>query len=178
MKQEISMSAMTQEQLVIDAQYLIMPLERNFGVIQKQINGLTHKDSLLQLPFRGNCLNWVLGHITQSRNKMLDLVNEPLVWTAEEVVRYERNSEPVTTGEDALRFEKITADLDTIHQRLVARLTRMTPDELSVRGKEVIKGTPPWSIAEYLNFLIWHETYHVGQTEILRQLTGVNDKVI
>ena len=172
------MSAMAHEHIVIDAQLLTIPLERNFGVIQAQIKGLTHEDSLLQLPFRGNCLNWILGHITQSRNKMLDLVNESLVWTPEEVARYERNSEPVTSGEDALRFEKIIADLGTAHQRLIAALAPMTPDDLGVTGKEVIKGTPPWSIAEYLNFLIWHETYHVGQTEILRQLSGVNDKVI
>jgi uncharacterized damage-inducible protein DinB len=169
---------MAQEHIIIDAQLLISPLERNFGVIQAQVKGLTHEDSLLQLPFRGNCLNWIVGHITQSRNKMLDLVNEALVWTPEQIARYDRNSEPVTSGEDALHFEKILADLGTIHERLIAALTRMSPDELSATAKEVIKGTPPWSIAEYLNFLIWHETYHVGQTEILRQLSGVNDKVI
>ena len=172
------MSAMAYKPLVIDAQFLIIPLERNFSVIQRQIEGLSHEDSLLQLPFRGNCLNWVLGHITQSRNKMLELVGETLVWSPEEIARYDRNSEPITSGEDALPFEKIVADLGIAHQRLMAALSRMTPDELSMTGKEVIKGTPPWSIAEYLNFLIWHETYHIGQTEILRQLTGVNDKVI
>ena len=35
-----------------------------------------------------------------------------------------------------------------------------------------------WTTAEFLHFLLWHETYHTGQTELLRQLTGVNDKVI
>jgi hypothetical protein len=27
-------------------------------------------------------------------------------------------------------------------------------------------------------FLYFHETYHVGQTELLRQLAGKNDQVI
>jgi len=27
-------------------------------------------------------------------------------------------------------------------------------------------------------FLCWHESYHTGQTEALRQLAGKNDKVI
>jgi uncharacterized damage-inducible protein DinB len=34
------------------------------------------------------------------------------------------------------------------------------------------------SMAERLAFAHWHETYHVGQLELLRQLTGKNDKVI
>ncbi len=32
--------------------------------------------------------------------------------------------------------------------------------------------------AEMLHFLCWHETYHIGQTELLRQVIGKNDKVI
>ena len=33
-------------------------------------------------------------------------------------------------------------------------------------------------LSERIFFLYFHETYHVGQTELLRQLTGVDDKVI
>ncbi len=36
---------------------LIEGLRRNLGIIQAQTKGLSHADSLLQLPFRGNCLN-------------------------------------------------------------------------------------------------------------------------
>jgi uncharacterized damage-inducible protein DinB len=32
--------------------------------------------------------------------------------------------------------------------------------------------------ADSLFFRYFHETYHVGQTELLRQLAGRNDKVI
>lgn len=50
---------------------LIESLERNLYIIKVQTQGLTHADSLLQLPFRGNCLNWVVGHIAANRNTML-----------------------------------------------------------------------------------------------------------
>lgn len=164
---------------VVDAPTLISVANRNFGVIQKQINGLTHADSLLQLPFRGNCLNWVMGHITQSRDKMLQLVDQPSVWTPEQIARYERDSAPILeAGPDVLPFEKIVADLTTAHERLVEALKGFSLDDLAAVGKGVIKNAPPWNIAEWLHFLLWHETYHVGQLEILRQLTGVNDKVI
>jgi hypothetical protein len=163
---------------LIEARTLLEVAKRNYGVLQAQLKDLTHEDSLLQLPFRGNCLNWIIGHITQSRDRMLQLVDEPSVWTIEQIARYQRDSPPVTSGEDAIRLEQMLADLATMHGRLTARLERITPEELAAPGKEVIKGIATWSVGEFVNFLLWHETYHVGQTEILRQLAGKNDKVI
>ena len=32
-------------------------------VIKNKTNGLTHADSMKQLPFPANCMNWNLGHI-------------------------------------------------------------------------------------------------------------------
>ena len=47
--------------------------ETNYWVVTNQTKGLTHEDSLLQLPFRGNCLNWVLGHCLVSRESVLKM---------------------------------------------------------------------------------------------------------
>jgi|GEM_PF-5021639 len=33
-------------------------------------------------------------------------------------------------------------------------------------------------VGAQLSFLSWHETYHTGQTEYLRQLAGKDDQVI
>ena len=163
---------------LIEAQILLEMAERNHRTLLRQVGDLTHEESLLQPPFRGNCLNWVVGHLTQSRNKMLQLIDEPSVWSKEQIARYERDSPPVTSGEDALRFEQILADLKTAHERLVARLQTMSLDELAAPAKEIIKGVDSWNIGEFLHFLLWHETYHLGNTELLRQLAGKNDKII
>jgi hypothetical protein len=163
---------------LIEAQILLDMAERNYSTLLRQVGDLTHEDSLLQPPFRGNCLNWVVGHLTQSRDKMLQLIDEPSIWTPQQIARYERDSAPITGGEDALPFEKILADLKTAHERLTARLQTMTVDELAAPAKEIIKGATSWNIGEFLHFLLWHETYHLGNTELLRQLAGKNDKVI
>jgi hypothetical protein len=34
------------------------------------------------------------------------------------------------------------------------------------------------TLGNRLFFIYYHETYHVGQTELLRQLAGKNDKII
>ena len=58
---------------------------------------------------------------------------------------------------------------------LAARLSASS-DEDMLRPIQV--GQQTRTVAERLFFLYFHETYHTGQTELLRQLTGKNDKVI
>jgi hypothetical protein len=149
----------------------------NYWILGRQTANLTHEQSLLQLPFRGNCMNWVLGHITTRRHEMLELVGAELIWTPEWQARYNTGSEPITSGADAMRFEQILADLGTAHERLLARLAVITMDEMNAPAKTVPQDPPP-TVAQRLAGLLWHETYHVGQTEILRQLAGTNDKII
>lgn len=169
-------------QAAVDPQLLITilvdMLGNNYGVILRQVGGMTHEESLLQLPFRGNCLNWVMGHIVQSRHQILQLIGEDPVWTPEELARYKRDSEPVTQeGPGVMRFEKMLDDLKTTQEKIAVRIKGFSAEELQAEGREVIKGLTG-ALADQLSFFIWHEAYHVGQTDQLRQLSGKNDKVI
>lgn len=94
------------------------------------------------------------------------------VWTEEEAAAYAQESEPITAA-DAHPLEKLVADLDTAQERLGAALEQVTPEELAhvPEGKDR-------SLGERLSFLYWHEAYHTGQTELLRQLAGTDDKII
>ncbi len=47
---------------------------RNVEIIKMQTENLTHEDSLIQLPFRSNCLNWVVGHVLANRCNILALL--------------------------------------------------------------------------------------------------------
>ena len=88
---------------------------RNVAIIRRQAAGLTQEESLRQPPFRGNCLNWVVGHLADYRDHILRAL-----------------------------------------------------------GAEPVMG----EAGERLFFWYFHETYHVGQTELLRQLAGKDDKII
>ncbi len=158
---------------IIDPQTLISMIGVNSRVITQQTNGLTHEDSLLQLPFRGNCMNWVLGHMVEHRDKMLRILGETPQWNADQAARYAPRSEPILPDSEAERIENLLRDLQAAQERIVATLGSATPESLAkvTDGEEQTDG-------ERLHFLLWHETYHLGQTEILRQLAGTNDKVI
>jgi uncharacterized damage-inducible protein DinB len=161
---------------VITTTDLIQGLERNLGIIKAQTEGLSHADSLLQLPFRGNCLNWVLGHITDNRNTMLRLLGEESILSEAHAARYGYGSEPVCgDGDDILTLEQLLAAMEQSQSTLAARLETITPEELA-REEQSFLGTT--TLGQLIFFLFWHESYHVGQPEYLRQLAGKDDKVI
>lgn len=141
-------------------------------VIDRQVEGLTHEDSVQQLPFRGNCLNWMLGHIVASRERMYTLLDVPFAWADDKYDPYRSGSEPITTSEEALLFEEILADLKSSTEALQEAANAASSDHLF--------STPEGSertIIQQLLGLTWHETYHAGQAEIYRQLAGKDDKI-
>jgi DinB superfamily len=142
-----------------------------YRVIHWQLDGVTHEESLLQPPFRGNCLNWVLGHIVFGRESVLKLLGEDLPWTETEIASYRSNTEPITNAEQALPLEMLLGKLEESHKRILTGLKRITPDKWEAPINDE-------TVAEKIAFSHWHETYHVGQLELLRQLAGKNDKVI
>ena len=154
-------------------QDMIGDLKRNVSIVNRQVNGLTHADSVLQLPFRGNCLNWVVGHMIVHRDKMLTRIGAEPLWDADDATRYDHGSEPITDGETAIYFDQMMADLQISQERLEKALQSTTDVQLDTDMQDR-DGT----IRDWLAFLVWHDTYHTGQTEYLRQLAGTNDKVI
>jgi len=59
----------------------------------------------------------------------------------------------------------ILADLERSQERLMARLERVTGEELAATRGDSTMG-------KQLAFFQFHETYHVGQTGLLRRIAG------
>ncbi len=163
---------------MIDNTTLITLFERNYREISTQIDGLTHADSLLQLPFRANCLNWILGHIVGARVTMLKALRAEPHWTDEQRTRYRHGTQPITptNADEAYPFDDLRAALDESQRRLIAALEHATLETLAARAFENDPNDTR-SVGDLVAYLLWHEAYHTGQTEFLRQLSGKNDAV-
>jgi uncharacterized damage-inducible protein DinB len=160
---------------MINWQDLSNAFARNASIIKMQAEGLTNEDSLRQLPFHGNCLNWVLGHIVVSRDSVLETLGEPLVMDSYGV-RYKRGSDPVTQADEGTRaLEELLDWLDRSQERIVTALSKM--DEAAL-AREYTSGDRKTTVGQRAFFLYFHETFHVGQTELFRQLAGKDDKII
>lgn len=153
---------------MITASDLASAMARNLDTIQEYTKGLTHADSLRQPPFRGNCMNWVLGHIADTRNLILQQLGEEPILSEAECKRYGYGSEPICAdGEDILKLDRLLALLAEAQVRIAAALERATPETLAQEVQSFLGKT---TLGRLLFFLYYHETYHLGQLELLREL--------
>ena len=157
------------------AKILIDLMQFNHEVIHLQLKDITHAESLIQPLFRGNCMNWVIGHILDVRQGWLDLLGLPGILSAGEQKKYGYGSEPITTADQACQLDSLVSRLDESLATLVGKLESLTQADLD-REVEIWRGKLP--LAQALSFFQWHEAYHTGQLELLRQLAGKNDHVI
>lgn len=150
---------------------------RNVEIVKMQTDSLSHEDSLIQLPFRSNCLNWVVGHVLANRCNILNLLGAEDLRPEVNLDHYERESDPVLgQGEGVLPLEKLIGHLEEAQIRMAAALEKETED--SLRRMAPYRNRPEKELSYWLFFLYFHDCYHVGQTEILRQAAGKDDKII
>jgi uncharacterized damage-inducible protein DinB len=147
---------------------LIKLFDYNVELINKQTAGMTHQESLLQLPFEANCLNWVLGHIISSRTGALHLVREQPTWTEEQRAPYRHGSGGVLNDEESvMELGDLVITLNRSQERLVHGLNGMSYEDMCYPS-----GYRDNSIGDSLAYFHFHEAHHVGQILFLAQYAG------
>ncbi len=150
-------------------------LKRNHDILHRQVAGVTQAESLLQLPFEGNCLNWVVGHILDGYNLCNVWLGLPVIDGEACQQLYGHGSKPITGPEPAWELDRLLKMLDRDLMQLEAKVACMADAEFE-RGVDMWMGRIP--LIEALVFVLWHISYHTGQLEPLRQLAGKHDQVI
>ena len=140
--------------------------EWNVRLIKQLVEGITHEESVLQLPFPTNCMNWILGHILVGRNTAIKILNEEPLWDEDVSVLYQSGSDPIQEGSEARQWDVLLIDLDESQSRINKALERYSGNQMN-EIVETSRGLKP--IWQHLAGLHWHETYHIGQIEILSQ---------
>ena len=136
-------------------------------VIKEKTEGLTHADSMLQLPFPGNCMNWILGHLMVYRMQCLGLIDGVSEPDEDEVALYGFGSEPMTDSDKAIPLETLLARLENLSEKIAAALEEMPESRLD----EILDEERGVTVGQRLHFmLVYHEAYHVGQLEPLYEL--------
>ena len=148
----------------------------NTRLIQLQAKGLSHADSLTQTPYNINCMNWVLGHIAVNRDNVMRLIGvEPLL-SEEESSRYKSESNPVKEdGPDILPIKRLVEYLTIGQERIEAAFEALDENQLQ---EEIQVGERTMPLGTRLYGFYFHDTYHTGQTDLLRQVAGTNDKIV
>ena len=145
---------------------LIEPFESNHWLAGRLLEGLSHDESLLLPNFQTNALNWILGHIVVGRQNALKTLAQPALFSDAETKLYETDSAPISV-EAALPLQTLRDKFDQSQEALVASIAASSEELLSKIVSTPFGDQPRW---KWISGLSWHETYHIGQFELLRQL--------
>lgn len=156
----------------MDISALIIQMQYNGWILEANSNGVTHIESISGLEPGGNSYNWIVGHILATRNVILKLLGKAPVWSDDLEKRYTRGSTNVTSIDEAYPLDRMLGDLKSSTELILDGMRTATPDALAVKAPFSPRNNPDETVGSLLAMLVFHESYHAGQTGIVRRLLG------
>ena len=147
--------------------------EFTYLAMNRNLDGLSHEESLISGQPAGNCINWVLGHVVSARSTILKLAGVNNHNRDERLNRYGRGTEPLGAGETHLELETLRAMLDDSQRQLLTALITASQEMLDAPIPETLRRPPLiGNVGNALARLATHESYHNGQIGVLRRMVG------
>jgi uncharacterized damage-inducible protein DinB len=140
--------------------------EMNYEALFRNLDGITHEESLVQPVPAGNTINWILGHILATRNRLHQLLGLEAAWPPELAHRYTGLDGAGWTPAAAVALRTIAGELARSQQQVMAAFDDMSSQTLARRAND------GRTLAEVLGFFHFHEAYHTGQIALVRRIAG------
>lgn len=146
-------------------------LDANLGLLERMLDGVDRQGSLRPLVPGGSHLNWLAGHLAVSRDAMLRAAGAEGLGAARVDALYRRGAN--APGDDAaLELSELTDLLRRQGERLAERLPVLDDGALAAPS-----GMKDADVGRYLEFMVWHETYHLGQAVLYRRALGLDSPI-
>ena len=140
-----------------------------FELVRRNVEGLTHEDSLLPAAGGGNTANWILGHLVNVQNGVMRLIGAPAVWESEQLERA-RFDHPIRAESDAIDWATLVASWNSSRAACVNALAALSDEALEEKVPHPCGGET--TRAGLLATLAVHQCYHAGQLGMLRRAAG------
>jgi uncharacterized damage-inducible protein DinB len=150
----------------MNGSFLSKLYEISYSALFRNLEGVTHDESLVEPQPAGNSLNWVLGHIVAMRNRLLPMLGAQLVWPPEHAFLYSGREEAQWNVGKAFHLDAIKTDLARSQQQLMGVLDQIP---LAALNAPTESGQ---SLGDVIGFFHFHESYHGGQIALLRRILG------
>src|SRR5262245_3090460 len=76
-----------------------------YFMIEANVEGMTHEQSLVQPSTGGNCSNWILGHLVDVHNAAMGLAGADPVWDSDQLKK--ASYEPITGAANAIDWNTL-----------------------------------------------------------------------
>lgn len=136
----------------------------------RNLEGVTHEESVVRPSGGANDGNWILGHVIAVRNKMIAAVGETPTWDDARIAHYVTESTDDISAR--LPLDELREAFESTHQRLIAGVARLDEQALSQRAPFSPGNNPDETVRSLLTKIVVHESYHIGQIGILRHAMG------
>ncbi len=145
-------------------------------IMKNQTAGLSQEESLIQPQPGGNCMNWVMGHLALNLTIILEILGAEIPEKLPNLDRYKMDTEPIQEeDEGVLDLQELIEAYILLHTKVIDRLDQMSEDDFEDHISF-------WEAKHRRGFMaffyFFHNTYHLGQLEFLRNLAGKTEKVI
>ncbi|MGH7577901.1 MAG: DinB family protein [Longimicrobiales bacterium] len=140
-----------------------------YAVIARNVDGLTHEDSLAPGAGGGNTANWILGHLVNVQNAVMQLVGAPPVWESEQLERA-RFDHPIHDADDAIDWDTLVERFNASGDACLAGLAALSDDALAEKMLDPFGNDS--TRAGVLVGLVIHQCYHAGQLGMARRAAG------
>ncbi len=140
-----------------------------FATVNDNLADLSHEDSLVQPAPGGNCANWIMGHLINVQNQMMQLLGEQPVWESPELER--AGWDPITGAAQAIDFETMRDKFLGSADRCLSAIDGLSEEQMAQGGiphpfgGETTRGA-------LLALLAFHQAYHAGQLALSRRVAG------
>lgn len=150
-------------------QILKQQFELFYGTARRNLDDMTHEQSLAVPTGGGNSANWILGHLITVQNAVLELLGLEAVWADRSLERV--TPDPETLPEGGLDWNEMKSRLFDSEQRCLAGLEAASDARLGESVESPFGGLIP--LAEMFGLLAFHQSYHVGQLGLSRRIAGL-----
>lgn len=133
-------------------------LRNSHYVVKKNVEDITHEESLMTPEKGGNSLNWIVGHIVVHRDVIAGMLGLEKFLDEKNTELYKRGSENIDPSL-AKDFTELMKLYDSSHEKIIEVLN----EKDFADDQEISRG---------LVGLGFHEAYHCGQTGVLRRVIG------
>jgi hypothetical protein len=137
------------------------------GALERNLDGVSEAEALRAPPEGGNCMNWQVGHLLWSRNRVHALLGAGPAWP-----QRLGPSDPYHRGVTGLGSDEARPLVELRAARAESQAIVLDGLERLTAARSGEPATDTMTVGEQLAFLGFHEGYHAGQVGLLRRLMG------
>lgn len=152
------------------SEIIIRQLQIAQGAALRNLDGVSHEESVVRPASGANDTNWVVGHMIAVRNRVLPAVGESPVWDEARIAPYVTTSTDDVSGR--MPFDELRAALAASHERLTAAIARLDDAAFAQKSTFSPGNNPEETVQSLLTSIVVHESYHAGQIGVLRREMG------